>query len=371
MKKIFFTLFASMFIVITILLVNYVNIKAVKDVNVYPLEKTGIISSISSNGKIEEVNKAEIYVDIPLKVQNIYVKEGDKVKKDHPLMELDMQSLELELEQAKANLEMEKLNFAKTMKDNYSSFGLEDDKKALYSDKNAVPVFSSEDAIAVYQKKVEIADLKVQELEKKLKQQPDKVISPITGIVTALNVNKGTVASTTQPVITVSDMNNLQIQVDIEEYYVSRIREGQRVEITGEAFEGSSYSGIVEKVSPVAKEVSSGQSTSTVIEIIIDILDEDHLLKPGFSAQVKIITDTKDNTLILPYESIIQDENNNDIVFVIRNNRAYKRKIVTGAELELEIEVVSGLKEGEKVILNPSKEMEDGAKVRIAAVRKR
>lgn len=354
-----------------ILLVHYWDMRAVIDVNVYQLKETGIVSSISSSGKIEEVHKVDLYVNIPLKVQELRVKEGDKVEEGEPLVKLEIQGLKLELEQARANLEIEKLNFASTMRKNYSTFEFKEEGiPSLEGNETAAAVFSSEDAITVYQKKVEIAELKVQELEKKLKQQPETLISPITGVITAVNIKQGTLTNAAQPVIIISDIDSLQIKVDVEEYYISKIREGQEVEITAEAFEEKNYSGIVKKISPVAKQIPSGQSTSTVVEIIIDILDEDSLLKPGFSARVKVLTDNKEKTLILPYEAIIQDEGNNDIVYIVSNNRAYKRKITTGIELELEIEVLTGLKEHDRVILNPAPNMKDGMKVRMTNKKK-
>ncbi|MGE4283169.1 MAG: efflux RND transporter periplasmic adaptor subunit [Clostridia bacterium] len=371
MRKLFFTLFSTFIIIMVILLVHYWDMRAVIDVNVYQLKETGIVSSISSSGKIEEVHKVDLYVNIPLKVQELRVKEGDKVEEGEPLVKLEIQGLKLELEQARANLEIEKLNFASTMRKNYSTFEFKEEGiPSLEGNETAAAVFSSEDAITVYQKKVEIAELKVQELEKKLKQQPETLISPITGVITAVNIKQGTLTNAAQPVIIISDIDSLQIKVDVEEYYISKIREGQEVEITAEAFEEKNYSGIVKKISPVAKQIPSGQSTSTVVEIIIDILDEDSLLKPGFSARVKVLTDNKEKTLILPYEAIIQDEGNNDIVYIVSNNRAYKRKITTGIELELEIEVLTGLKEHDRVILNPAPNMKDGMKVRMTNKKK-
>ncbi|MBZ4646792.1 MAG: hypothetical protein JG777_2281 [Clostridia bacterium] len=377
LKKIFITLISTIVIILTMLFIHYIDMRSVVNVKVYTVKETGIVSSISSSGKVEEVNKAELFAEYPVRVKDIKVREGDKVGKDQPLVELELQELELQLEQAKANLEIEKLNFEKIIKENYFSNVFENKQQEpkgniqeTWNERTAY-TYPGKDIINVYQKKIEIAQLEVQELEKKLQQQPKVLKSPITGIITAVNVKKGSVTNSLQPIITISDIDNLQVKVNIGEYYISKIKEGQKVEITGDAFEGICYSGRVQKISPIAKQVPSGQSSETVIELTVDVIDENTVLKPGYSTEVKIITDTKDNTLILPYEAIVQDSDNNDIVYVVKDNRAYKRKVVTGAELELEIEILEGLKKGEKVILNPPKKIKDGTKVRIAATRKR
>jgi HlyD family secretion protein len=358
------------------LILHYRDVSEMIDVKVYSVQETGIVSSVTSNGKIEEIAKKDLFVEIPVRIHTIYVKEGEKVNKGQPLAELDFQDLELQLEQAKTNLEIEQLKFEKIVKEVYNA-KVYDEKKEDYI-KNVQKVWNEDetatyldkDIAAVYQKKMQLAKLKVQELERKLQQYPKVLVSPISGIVTEINANKGSVVDSLKPIITVSDISRLQVKANIGEYYISQIKEGQKVEITGDAFEGMCYLGKVKKISPIAKQISSGQNTETIIEVIVDIIDEDTLLKPGYSAQVKIITDAKDNTLILPYEAVVQDEENNDIVYVVKNNRAYKRKVKTGAELELEIEIIKGLTKGEKVILNPPPEIKDGSKVRITTVKK-
>lgn len=368
LKKILITLGITGLIVFGLLYANDLRMSAIEQVEVYIVKETGIISSVTSNAKIEEVHKKELYVELPARVQEIKVKEGDRVKQGQPLLELDIQDLKLELEQAKATMEMEKLYLKQALNSKGSldqrqpevPFGAQ----SVWNEQNLTD-FSQQNTIAVQQKKLEIARLKVEELEKKIQRQSKVLESPIDGIVTCLNVSKGSVAGTLQPIITVSDLSELQAKASIGEYYISKIREGQEAEITGDAFDGTTYHGIVSHISPVAIQVMTGQRSDTFVEVIVDVTDEDVRLKPGYSANVKIITDTKDEALIVPYEAVVQDENNNDIVYVYKNGIAHKRKVITGTELDLETEIVRGLQKGEKVILNPSKKIKDGVRVKI------
>ncbi|NLY43197.1 MAG: efflux RND transporter periplasmic adaptor subunit [Clostridiaceae bacterium] len=361
MKRIIITVVSTIIVVSIILLSNYIYLSSFIDVKVYKVRKARIISSVSSNGRVEEIDREEIHVETPARINKVMVDVGDQVRAGQELIELELGDLELQLKQARTRLEIEKLNYVNML--NGSNTRLIGEGEYVQEVWNEYPEYAGNTA-EVYQKRIEIAQLEVEKLEQKLKQQPRILKSPIDGIVTAVNVRKGSITNSLEPVITISNVKNLQVVANVSEYYISKIKEGQKVEIRGEAFKNNCYNGIVKKISPIAKQLITGQNSETIVEIFVDVLNEDSELKPGYSAEIKIITEEKGDALLIPYEAITQDEDNQDMVYVVRNNRAYKRKIVTGAELETEIEVVKGIKEGEKVILNPSKEIRSGTKVR-------
>jgi multidrug efflux pump subunit AcrA (membrane-fusion protein) len=137
------------------------------------------------------------------------------------------------------------------------------------------------------------------------------------------------------------------------------------VNIDGDAFGNRIFTGIVTRIMPVAKQISSitGDSSSYV-DAIVYIKSKNTDLKPGYSAHLWIFTSKRTGALAIPYEAVTQDENNRETVFVYADGRAYKRYIQTGFELDDMVEVSLGLSPGETVLLSPPEGLEHGQRVK-------
>ena len=95
---------------------------------------------------------------------------------------------------------------------------------------------------------------------------------------------------------------------------------------------------------PYATQVQSLTSApETRVEVLLSVTNADERLKPGYTANVKIYTDHKDEALLVPYEAVWQDEDNRENVYVIENGRAVQHMVRTGYELENLLEVTEGL----------------------------
>jgi len=336
----------TVFIVAGIIAANHIYRKSIIEVEVHTVDETTIISSVTSSGKVEEINKSEIYVELPLRVKDIMVKEGDMVKAGQVLFDVDTQSLELQLAQARLSTYM-----------GTSAIEAWNEGNPEFNDK--------EQAMDYYNTKNNTVELQIRDLENKLRNQPKKITSPIDGIITKLNVKKGMIADSTQAAAVVSDVSSLRVKANIGEYFISKIKEGQKVKITGDAFEGESYHGVVKEISPIAKQVNNGHNSETIVEVYIDVIEKETKLKPGYSAEVKIETGRKENVITVPYECVTQENGNIDICYIVRNGRAQKVPVTVGHELELEIEITNGLKKGDKVILNPTDKIKEGTLVKV------
>ena len=358
----------TIFIISMMLAVHYWQVYTAEQVVVYTIKQTGIVSNVSSSGIIEEVHKKEIYVDIPVKVDMVKVREGDMVTQGQPILTLDMLDLEMQLKKAEMNLEVEELALQQIK---------EQPQYFAHSECTFPPSITSvwnETQVAdvrnfnIQQKKVEIVRLQLEELKTRIKRLSALFHSPIEGIITHISVQNGSTINIMKPAVVISDLDKLQVRVEIGEFFISNIKKGQIVEISGEAFQGSTYRGRVKHISPVARQVVTGQRRDTVIDVIVDVLDTNTRLKPGYSTNVKIITDRREGVMVMPYGALAQNEQGEDIVYVYKHGRVHKRKIVTGTELELETEIIQGLEKGEKVILNPSPTVKDGLRVKVKKV---
>lgn len=173
--------------------------------------------------------------------------------------------------------------------------------------------------------------------------QKAPVESPIDGMVGRVYVDVGTSVSPQTPVGLVVDMDSVKVKINVVEKDLPRIKKGQAAKATLDAYPGETFDGVVEKVSPVV------DLTSRTALIEVRIPNTGHRLKPGMFARLNILVDTKEDVLIIPRDALIK-ENSSHYVFVIRDTKAYRRKIEIGLHENNKFEAVKGLSEGELVV---------------------
>ncbi len=153
------------------------------------------------------------------------------------------------------------------------------------------------------------------------------------------------------------------VQLYVPEQNISSIKLGQPAEITGEAFPEVTYNGTVNKISDVATKLQSGSIQKTVIEVTVGITEPDEILKHGYTASVKLRTSGPSVMTILPYEAVEQDDNG-EFVYFMKNGRVYKRYIETGRELSDGIELKTVMAEDERII-TLDRSTENGSAVKL------
>lgn len=316
----------------------YKTAKTEYQVKVAQVAQSGIYNTVMTSGKITEQMREDIYPASTARISRVFVEIGDAVKKGQLLLQIEAVDTDAVPD---------------------SSI----DESLLSALEESISVFGA-------------MDLSISEILKSLytpsaapsqEQFSGDIKSPIDGIVMDIpNKKRGAVISSAASCISVSNLKYLNVVTQVPEQYISGISEGMSVEITGEAFSGIKYGGHVTKVMPFAKQTSSlTQSGQSTVEVVISIEKPDERLRPGYTVSVKFFTDRRDNTLLLPYEAVYQDEQNRESVFIIsEDGRARKKLVETGYELEDSLEIVKGVKEGDYVIVNPPKEIKSGTKVR-------
>lgn len=135
----------------------------------------------------------------------------------------------------------------------------------------------------------------------------------------------------------------------VSEKDISRVKEGQTAEITGDAFPDCVYSGTVSFICEYAENIKSGGKSGAAVKIKIGINNPDEKLKAGYTAKAKLYTSEAKTIAVIPYEAVNQDSIG-EFVYVFENNSAKKRYVITGKELSSGIEISSGLYPGDKVI---------------------
>ncbi len=184
-----------------------------------------------------------------------------------------------------------------------------------------------------------------------------KIYSPITGVVTARFGQIGNIAASGinnvgggTTIMTVADLSNIFTLAAIDESDIGRVELGQKVRITADGFPGEIFEGIVVQVA------SKGINTANVItfDVKIEVISENaHQLKPEMTTNIEIIIDKKDNALYVPTEAIIRKGKKTTVQVITKESGKPETRLVkTGLNNGTVIEILKGLRQGEKLIVN-------------------
>ena len=196
-------------------------------------------------------------------------------------------------------------------------------------------------------------------------------IAPFNGTVVELNIAEGDVdanAQQNQPSLVLSNLNNLEVVVELSKTEANRVTVDQKVEMT---YLDTTYTGTVTQVDAVASTNAAGSSfqmgqSAPTLNATITFNDENvEELIPGFDIDVDIITETTTDSLAIPIESVLYNDDGNPFVFIVEDGVAHTREIETGIQEGVTIEVTSGLELDVEVIRLPEETMEDGTEVTV------
>lgn len=200
--------------------------------------------------------------------------------------------------------------------------------------------------IAVYQAQVNQAKALLQKIQS---QRNELIISaPSSGLITKINGDIGEIINPDKPVISFVAENVLQIKLNIIEDKIANVMVGQETEITFDAIENKKFSGKIVSIDPTETEIQGAVYYETTI--IFDKVDES--IKSGMTANVLVKTAFKEDVLFIPV-SAIQVKDNKKYVQILENKKIINREVTTGIKNSSGmIEIISGLTEGEQVMVS-------------------
>ncbi len=383
--------------------------------------KESISSYIMAPGKIEETDKAQVFFDTPLRVLKVFVNKNDQINKGDRLVELDVATMTDEMNRLKLQKEIQSITLkkltsgqnllsletnltsarnardraqesydstlteydnqeklfqagiiSKTQLDQYAR-SVKDAKASLdnaqinldSAEKTYQSSVGSHDMdIQVQIKNIELLSLQIADVEKRLEKVKALEMAPIDGYVTGVSVIEGAYTGSGQPAFTIIDAKNIRIVATVNEYKTKDVAIGQKVTITGEAFgDNVKFSGRVVSVAPIA--VISGQET--VVEVVIEPLEGIDVLKPGLNVDCNIVTQEKNDIVVSEFNIYLEDKDRRQYAMVIDEDSMTVRKqyVILGIYSDMLVEVVDGLKEGDRAVINPQPSLGIGDRIRI------
>jgi membrane fusion protein (multidrug efflux system) len=269
----------------------------------------------------------------------LMVEEGDQVSKDQVIAKLEDDQYRIEASRAKATLDRLYNDFQR----NKELF----EKNLLSAEAYENSRFEYESQKAAY----ELAELNLKNTE---------IRSPISGLVSERFIKAGNMVSMDEQIYKVTDFEPLQAILYVPEHELSKLRKNQQALLSVDALPTKQFTGHVQRISPVVDPATG------TFKVTVQIEDESGQLRPGMFGRIKIVYDTHTNTLMIPKAAII-NEDVNQTVFVVRGDTVYKKNIITGYANGVNVEVLSGLDDGEMVVTVGQGSLIDSAKVTVVS----
>ncbi len=183
--------------------------------------------------------------------------------------------------------------------------------------------------------------------------------SPISGTVTSFPGTIGSTVSQQAPIATIGDLSNLEVRTYISERKISHIENGMKAELTFGAFPGEFFDAVITELNPVI------DPSSRTMEIKLDLLESDTKIKSGMFAKIKITTSIKDNIVKIPSDCITERFGEKFVYVITDENRTEKRVITEGINVNDVSEILTGIKTGEKIVIQGQSLLENDVKVKI------
>ncbi|MFQ5770982.1 MAG: efflux RND transporter periplasmic adaptor subunit, partial [bacterium] len=230
---------------------------------------------------------------------------------------------------------------------------------------------SAEAAVAAAKAQIELAQATVVAAE--VDVENTNIRAPFDGTVLTKNADIGEMvapfaasSNSRGAVVTIADMNSLEVEADVSESNIHKVRPGQYCEIILDAFPNHRYPGFVHKIVPTADRAKATVLTK------IRFSERDEKVLPEMSAKVNFLARTlKENDHDLAprtavSKSAIITRNGEKVVFVVRDNVLIETPISTGKEFGGLIEIIRGVSNGDTVVLNPTDDFSSGLKIKVS-----
>ncbi len=367
------------------------------------VQKRTITQTVTATGNINSEFQVIITPEVTGEIVAIAVKDGDFVKKGQLLFKIKADTYlaakeraEASLLSAKASLSMSKAELDKITAD-YKRVQ-EMHTKKLASDAELETAKSS---YLSAQARYESSLAGVQQMEAALREAKEQlnkttIVSPMDGTVTALNVEVGERvlgSGFTQGtnVMTLSDLKSREATVEVYENDIPNVTLGDTARVKVDAFGNKIFVGIVSEIGNSAITSALGTQEQVVnFQVKIRILDQDNKLRPGMSCNSTIETETRQNVISVPIQSVTarsdfkeeesddgelkvvngkkkQEDEIKELVFIIKEGKAVTKNVETGISDDNYIEIIKGLNGDEEVVSGSykaiSRELKEGSLV--------
>ncbi|OPY59330.1 MAG: Macrolide export protein MacA [Pelotomaculum sp. PtaU1.Bin035] len=182
------------------------------------------------------------------------------------------------------------------------------------------------------------------------------ITSPIAGTVAQRGVDVGSIVSSSTQAVTIVDLSRVKVQVSVGEQQIGKIRQEQEVKVVVPAVRAEPFTGVVSNLSPAA----DSNTKSYLVEVKMD--NPGQLLKQGMFTEVHFTTDRSEGVLTVPVDALAE-RSGSSVVLTVQDGQARENPVKTGISDGKVTEIISGLQEGDQVIVLGQQGLVNGSKV--------
>lgn len=307
----------------------------VVEAKVQPVNETlSLVGSVAANEMIE------IKSETDGTLEEILFTEGQPVKQGDLLIRLDESKFTAAVNEAEANFKLTETTYTRN--------------KQLHGDK-LVSQQEYDQAAAQYQASKASLDLK------KRLMKDARIYAPFKGIMSSRMVSPGQVIARNTTLTWLIDLDPVKVELNVPERFVSQLRVGQKIDIAVAAYPGRTFSGEVFFIAPFV------ESATRTAQVKARIPNPNAELKPGMFANLNLTLKLKENAIVIP-ESSVMASGDRVIIYVLdQDDAAQIRPVKIGIRQAGVVEIINGLKPGERVVAEGIQKIRPGAKVKPSA----
>lgn len=352
------------------------------NVTVEKVKRVNLTSTISASGEVKPKKSVNISAHIPGRIEKIGVIEGQRVSNKDFLLKLEATQYEANADRDRARIQALKADLIRTVAVLERDEKYYERQKKLYDQKliSRDQLESSQAQSTVSNAYHEAILFQIKQAEASLASTLDNLqktvfYSPIDGIITSLRVEEGEIAlvgTMNNPgtvLLTIADLSVMEVEVEVDETDVVGVEINQDAEIRVDAFPDNIIKGKVTEIGSSALQNTSVSQESKDFKVVITLENPPANLKPGLSASADIITARKQGVLAIPISALVikkreaeqemdmdadqQRENQQEGVYIVVKDRVKFQSVQKGIMGEMKIEIVSGLKEAQEIVVGP------------------
>ena len=319
----------------------------VKEYEVVKVERGDISLSTEKTGQVVSDNEISVYTTSSQRVQKVFFKKGDNVKKGDVVVTF----YPVDKNETLRKIQIKSLEVEQKRRDLRNA-------SELFKVGGASKVSVDDARIALETSKLELSTL-----QEDLSLIKDQIVSPVDGVITEMTADENYKVNTETTLFKVSDTKNMKVEVSLSDSQIKNVAVGQRVEITSDSLpNGEKVEGEVTEISGVATKSSSLDESNTAVTIKFN---DAKSLRPGATINAVIFYKESKNVIKVPY-SAVMNENGKFYVFTVDNSsKVTKKEVQIGTNDDSYYEVTSGLSEGDRIISVIDEALKDGEKIKI------
>jgi HlyD family secretion protein len=378
-----------------------------------------LVSIVSASGEIKPKKFVNVAADVSGRITDLYVKEGDTVRQGQLLARIDATRLEAGKQQSQAAVEAARADLTRAEADvEAARLGFERAKKMRADQLISDQQYEQADAeLKMKAAAVDAQKRRIRQQEALLASTSDdvrktSVVAPMNGVVTSLQKEQGESVIGAQSfsptvIMTVGDVSSFEVEILVDETDIRYVALGQSADVRVDALEGTKLKGEVTEIGSSA--IPRGQTTASTstssntanqakdFKVTVTLKEPPPSLRSGLNATADITTNRKEKVVAVPIQAVVVREVNKEGkvvdptavqassgepagaavrakgeekegVFVVNDNQAAFRPVKTGIIGETDIEVTSGLQEGDEIVTGSYKTLRtlnDESKVKL------